>query len=619
MIRYEIKQLYRTPLRVTILALALAVMSVAVTISTGLHLASVSALEHMESHYITTAQPIPPRVESYDTMAQYIKAEEKYTGQLFLFKRIASDMVSIETYTDHSAYAAYGADITPLICDEGSFSQRRPNNLVVLSVCCTRVDELMRTTGYGKKEMPLTVYRLTVEDIVLSHEDLTVAPEIIVSTGIRLEDGGTPFTVGERYLIWGLYDGVSPNYGKLMLPTDMTPSLTDPVLTASEDGVHLTTYYQKNDGVRPIIVRLGSSSVEEFMKTEASSAWNEVMEIARISVDSLRIFSTDCVLAHSALIGNQAQLIAGRDFTKEELTNGDRVCILNADLAEQNGLSLGASIPLSFYATNFVAEEMFFDSASYPNRLYTPGFRTEQVDAESGEYTIVGLYRLDTLGESTTTALHPNTVLVPQSALHQVYATHPYSSFTIVLPNGGIDAFEEEFATLGLDLKFQYDDQGYAETVPHLTMLHTSVRAIHRLCICLWVLVMAVLIMMYLMMQNAAAQVKFRVGVSRGRIFGHTVFGGLLLLVISSVLGGVASVTLYNTVLEKLMDSDFTVFYAAFGSKSESTEILTRVFDFMQQSPEMLIRICAMQLGAAAVLLILFAAWLYLRPAHYRK
>lgn len=112
---------------------------------------------------------------------------------------------------------------------------------------------------------------------------------------------------------------------------------------------------------------------------------------------------------------------------------------------------------------------------------------------------------------------------------------------------------------------------------------------------------------------------KFRIGVSRGRIFGHTLFGGLLLLAVSSALGGGASVLLYNTVLRKLMDLDFTVFYAAFGSKSESTEILTRVFDFMQQSPETLIRICAMQLGAAAVLLILLAAWLYLRPAHYRK
>ena len=112
---------------------------------------------------------------------------------------------------------------------------------------------------------------------------------------------------------------------------------------------------------------------------------------------------------------------------------------------------------------------------------------------------------------------------------------------------------------------------------------------------------------------------KFRVGAARGRILGHTLFGGLLLLVISSLLGGGASVLLYNIVLEKLMDSDFTVFYAAFGSKSESTEILTRVFEFMQQSPETLLRICAVQLAVASVLLVLLAAWLYLRPAHYRK
>lgn len=310
----------------------------------------------------------------------------------------------------------------------------------------------------------------------------------------------------------------------------------------------------------------------------------------------------------------------GRTFSKSEIENGERVCVLNRALAERNGLSVGDTVELNFYQTNFVKERILFSSPLYPNYLYNAQFDAEQAAEETGTYTIVGLYELDHAKQSEHTALHPNTVIVPQSAMHSVNPSlNVYSFYTAVIPNDGFESFREECVSLGLEVNFSYDDQGYAETVPHLTMLSTSIRAIQRLCLCLWVLVVAVLIMMYLMMQNAAAQVKFRVGVSRGRIFGHTVFGGLLLLVISSVLGGAASVMLYNTVLEKLMDSDFTVFYAAFGSKSESTEILTRVFEFMQQSPETLIRICAMQLGAAAILLILFAAWLYLRPAHYRK
>ena len=624
MIRYEIKQLCCAPLRVAVLLLALTVMCVAVTVSTGLELASAAALEHMESCYITTAQPIPPRAESYDTLGQYMEAQNEYTGHMNLFRRQAPDMASIETYTEHSAYGAYGEGITPLTygydTDSSVFTANRPNNLVVLAVRCERVDQLVRETGYGTKYvMPLTAYRMAVEEVVLAHEDITVASNIIFSTGITLEDGSAPFVKGERYLVWGLYDAVSALYGKLTLPTDMSPALVVPVLQESEDGIHLLTSYWSGDSTRPIIARLGSLTVKEMMESASWEQWDEVMKIAHASIDSLRIFSTDRVLVHSAFMTGQAQLVAGRDFTDEELEKGDRVCILNVELAERNGLSLGDSISLNFYITNFVAEDITMDSTPYPNRLFTPGYRENQVNAESGNYVIVGLYQLDGRIQGSATELHHNTVLVPQSALHLVHAAHKYSPFTIVLPNGGIHAFEEEFVTLGFDLKFQYDDQGYAETVPHLTMLHTSVRAIHRLCICLWVLVMAVLIMMYLMMQNAAAQVKFRVGVSRGCIFGHTLFGGLLLLAVSSALGGGASVLLYNTVLRKLMDSDFTVFYTAFGSKSESAEILTGVFDFMQQSPETLIRICAMQLGAAAVLLILSAAWLYLRPAHYRK
>ena len=624
MIRYEIKQLCRTPLRTAVLLLSFAVMCVAITVSAGLHLASSAALAYMESAYVTMAKPISPNAAAYDTMGRYIEAQNEFAAQQMLFRRYASDMASLETYTEHSAYGAYGEGITPLTygydTESSVFTANRPNNLVVLAVRCVREDRLARETDYGGKYvMPLTAYRMVVEELVLAHEDITVAPTIMFTTGIALGDGSAPFIVGERYMIWGLYDAVSALYGKLTLPTDMSPALVEPVLRQSEDGIHLLTSYWSGDIPRPIIARLGSLTVKEMMESASWGQWDEVMEIARASIDSLRIFSTNRVLVHSAFMSGQAQLVAGRDFTDEELERGERVCILNAELAERNGLSLGDSISLHFYITNFVAEDTVMDSTPYPNRLYTPGYRKGQVEAESGEYVIVGLYRLDGRIHGSTSELHHNTVLVPQSALHQVYATHSYASFTIVLPNGGINAFEEEIAALGLELKFQYDDQGYAETVPHLTMLHASIRVIHRLCICLWGIVVAVLIMMYLMMRNAAAQVKFRIGVSRGHIFGHTVFGGLLLLVISSVLGGAASITLYNTVLEKLMDSDFTVFYAAFGSKSESTEILNRVFAFMQQSPETLLRICALQLGAAAVLLLLLAAWLYLCPARYRK
>ena len=625
MIRYEFKQLYRTPLRVAVLLWAFAVMCVAVTVSTGLELASTAALAHVESQYVTIAQPVSPVATAYDTLERYMKARNEFAERQMLFRRYAPDMVSVETYTEHSAYGAYGEGITPLTYgyDTGSsiFTSNRPNNLVVLAVRCERADQLGREMRYGKagSVMSLTAYRMAVEEVVLAHEDITVAPTTMFTTGIVLEDGSLPFTEGERYLIWGLYDAASPLYGKLLLPTEMESGMVEPVLQESEDGIHLLTNYWSNDDPRPIIARLGSLTAKEMMESASWENWGEVMEIAHASVGSLRIFSTDRVLVHSAFMKGQAQLVAGRDFTDEELERGDRVCILNADLAERNGLSLGDTVSLNFYITLFTTEESAYESATYPNRLYTPEYRKDQVDAESGDYVIVGLYQLDGRLQGSASELHHNTVLVPQSALHLVYTVHKYSTFTVVLPNGGIDAFEEEVATLGLDLKFQYDDQGYAETVPHLTMLNTSIRAIHRLCICLWALVMAVLIMIYLMMQNAAAQVKFRVGASRGRIFGHTLFGGLLLLAVSSALGGGASVLLYNTVLKTLMDSDFTVFYTAFGSKSESAEILNRVFEFMQQSPETLIRICALQLGAAAVLLILSAAWLYLRPAHYRK
>lgn len=628
LIRYEMKQTMRTPLRVTVLLLALAVMIVMLTVSTGLSMASASALQRMEEEYVTLVEPIPPNENAYDDRTKFQEDLKKYSEQERAFRALAPDMETVETYTEHSIWGAYIHGVMPLTVgltdDETySFAMNRPVNMVMLTVRCVRADKLETHEIYGRELMTKVAYRMELDEVLMSHEDVRVGRNIHITTGVRLEDGREPFEVGERYLIWGVYDASSENSGTLILPTDIMLGYIDPHLSQSHDGATWETAYDNYDYRsevllrKPVFAHLGEVSADEIMRSEL---WRETVDRVEVSISSLRVFTTDHIPSHAAFLDRTARMVAGRTFSEREIKNGERVCVLNRALAERNGLSVGDTVELNFYQTNFVKERILFSSSLYPNYLYNAQFDAEQAAEETGTYTIVGLYELDHAKQGEHTALHPNTVIVPQSTMHSVNPSlNVYSFYTAVIPNDGFEAFRKECVSLGLEVNFSYDDQGYAETVPHLTMLHTSVRAIHRLCICLWVLVMAVLIMMYLLMQNAAAQVKFRVGVSRGRIFGHTLFGGLLLLAVSSALGGGASVLLYNTVLGKLMDSDFTVFYAAFGSKSESTEILTRVFEFMQQSPETLIRICAMQLGAAAILLILFAAWLYLRPAHYRK
>ncbi|MBQ7322931.1 MAG: hypothetical protein IJW99_12595, partial [Clostridia bacterium] len=147
LIRYEMKQTMRTPLRVTVLLLALAVMIVMLTVSTGLSMASASALQRMEEEYVTLVEPIPPNENSYDNQKKFSEALKKYNEQERAFRALAPDMETVETYTEHSIWGAYIHGVTPLtvgLTDDEvySFAMNRPVNMVMLTVRCTRADQL---------------------------------------------------------------------------------------------------------------------------------------------------------------------------------------------------------------------------------------------------------------------------------------------------------------------------------------------------------------------------------------------------------------------------------------------------------------------------------------------
>ena len=121
-------------------------------------------------------------------------------------------------------------------------------------------------------------------------------------------------------------------------------------------------------------------------------------------------------------MNGSARLIAGRDFSAREIGEGARVCVIHTALAEKNGLSVGDTIDLSFYSTTFLDSDHV---SNYPEQfyIYTPQ-NESKVAADSGTYEIVGIYETDDQSESIV-ALHPNTVMVPQSALSTYGRGHP--------------------------------------------------------------------------------------------------------------------------------------------------------------------------------------------------
>ena len=598
LIRYEIRQLLRAPFRFFALMCALAILTAMLTVSVGLRLACRDALLQADQEYSTVVREKTISYTDYrgmkDAYTEAFKEQKKNKDLLLLHRR---KLETVLLNTDHSLLAATAEGLRPRLLAEDisgddTYAAEYPNNMVLLVVRCESAEDLIPTNSWRPKNsqtwihVPRAGYLLAVEEVALAHARVAshMAERVIAQSATRLEDQSLPLEEGGRYLVWGRYEGGTKRFGTLTLIQDISIQLNLPTVRRSEDGRHLLGTYDGADAEMPIIGCMGELSLDEFMRQDCEHLWDRVREVVEVSANTLQVLSSDSVRALEPFLQNRAELVLGRDFSAEEIAEGSRVCVLHEDFALANGLTVGDTVTLRCYVTTFAAAT---DKNKYisPRTLFTES-SAAGATSENGNYTIVGIYR--TADQSSLSmALHPNTVLVPQSALSKNYTNAPYDDYTMILPRGGEEAFEAELASYGIGEMFEYEDVGNSQIIPHITAMAGATHSISLLCLGVWALMGTIILLLYTTMQRTHMRVKYRVGVSGGMIWRQTAVSVMILLIPSVLIGTVSGILLYDRALTELMRSGFSSFYTAFGAR-ESSEISVQIFEWLRQSPKAL-------------------------------
>ena len=114
-------------------------------------------------------------------------------------------------------------------------------------------------------------------------------------------------------------------------------------------------------------------------------------------------------------------VIQGRSFFQEDYSKGNRVCLINADLASINRLSLGDTIPLSFSEGSLKRSDSIL-----------VGHWFQHLDViDAGSYEIVGIYQVrGNLG--TGYGIRADTIFIPQKSLN--YQPYRITWSPFVLP-----------------------------------------------------------------------------------------------------------------------------------------------------------------------------------------
>lgn len=390
-------------------------------------------------------------------------------------------------------------------------------------------DELAAYSGYRADKMPYARYG----DLLLTKTEYERVNAISLTLAL-------PVSQLE-------YEAVRDESGHLLsvqeVETVSCPALNGEVLTVSREE------YSQRYAVPTIAVLDGS--VEDFLRSDEGTLWRTALARDEVNQSAFAVICVDKLGYMADFARQDAQIVAGRDFTEAECIGGERVCILHEALAAANGLSVGDTITAHFYQRDAALPYQEVGKLNPAASLY---FDTTLSDAAA--YTIVGLYRTGELWcdvSENEYGFSPNTVFVPKASVGVALEYRDSVLFTTpVIVNGQLDAFRELAAKAGYLDRFVYHDQGYAVIAGSFSDYAALARQAAGAGTAVYAVILLLFLLLYPHAQRRTAAMMEALGAPVGQRFAHVLLSAVILLVPAALLGGAMGVLLWQTAVRAM-------------------------------------------------------------------
>lgn len=310
----------------------------------------------------------------------------------------------------------------------------------------------------------------------------------------------------------------------------------------------------------PTIAHLDGTA-EEFLRSDSGKRWADTLRRMDVNHHAFPVIGVDQLGYIPDFARQTARIVDGRDFTREELESGKRVCILAESLAASNGLHVGDFISPQFY--NYDWDDPNQDFISDGEGIVNPAPYTYTANTEfvgTGEqYEIVGTYRQDNAWADTADnpySFTPNTIFVPKASVPSDMDYGEQGFFrTLILKNGMVEPFLNFAVEAGYGDLFVYYDQGYTQVAENLHSFEEAGKWALAVGVIVYGAILGLMLFLFPGGQGKALSVMNAMGVERRKRMGHVVSTGAGIFIPGTVLGTAAGILLWQRVIRFLADS----------------------------------------------------------------
>lgn len=307
----------------------------------------------------------------------------------------------------------------------------------------------------------------------------------------------------------------------------------------------------------------------DFLNTEEGRVWrDEIIPACRLNHNSVPVLFTDNVQELSQFCKEESALLEGRMISPEEYETGAAVCMVSAEYARHNGLSVGDTLTLDLYKPAYSTESGFWEmgpqTAAFLYTVCMPLVPENRLNV-TRDYTIVGLYStparpMDEDGHG----FRGDTVLAPEASAPEVADAAEEDTLTpllntLVLENGGIDTFEAYMAENGAANRFRYYDYGYSEMKGSIEAMEHNARRLALLGGAVFLVGGAVFLLAGFARMAPAARGLRLMGARAGYVAREMLAALLPLMAAGAGIGALLGGALYGRVCEAVLSESLAV------------------------------------------------------------
>ena len=329
-----------------------------------------------------------------------------------------------------------------------------------------------------------TAYLTLLEPLVVNRNDKLPDKQITVYYNYVYHDGTPLFEQGKEYVVFGTYWPIRPEVytnklGKTIVVYDAT--YDNYFINLKDCGTYSSRISYDENGTGHETCYLPANALPILAPDDPRLP--QALEMAALNAEMLYVTGISTVQGVPLFAMQEAQIIKGRDFTKEESERGDKVCLVSESFAALNGLSLGDTVTVDMYQNN-ISLITLWDQPFYRASVY----EGDLAPAYSAPYTIVGMYK-SMEWEENRYCFSPNPVFVTQNSIIIDGCEGLDYADSLILQNGSNDQFVADLAAKGIpEDAYTIYDGGYMQFMESLFIMRQDTGVMLIVCTLLFLM-----------------------------------------------------------------------------------------------------------------------------------